>query len=252
MARSKYISTHGIILDKRLHRDEKAIYIVVLTSDLGKIDVLVRGARKDTHKWGASFEPLEGGEMILYPIGDRYVLTAAQVDTLPPKLLRKYPMLRMGIATLVDSSVMKDSESYAEWDTLVSFLHSKMTGKTAIAKFLLEYIGVMGYRVFMSGATCGICGKEYDEKEMWYYTPYEGYLVCEQCNVIHGVKLGTYTISNQVLKEIVRLKKLPWHYSEDFISEDAYRLILDRTFATIPVSESVKHAFYSFGGKSSG
>ncbi len=248
MARSKYISTHGIILDKRLHRDERAISSVVLTSDLGKIDVLIRGARKDTHKWGASFEPLEGGEMILYPVGDRYVLTAFQVDTLPPVFVRKNPMLRMAIATLVDSSVMKDNESYAEWDTLVSFLHSKMTGKTAIAKFLLEYIGVMGYRVFMSGATCGICGKKYDGG-VWYYTPYEGYLVCEECNVLHGVKLGTYTIAEDVLREIVKLKRVSWHYGDDFISEDAYRLILDRTFATIPVFEAVRHVFYSFGRK---
>ncbi len=245
MANGKYISTHGIFLSKHLHRDEKAVYITALTADIGKVNIIVRGVRKDFHKWGASFEPLEGGEMILYPVGDRYVLTSLQVDTIPRKEIRKHPTLRMAISLIIDKSVMQGNDSYPEWDVVVSFLHSTIPGKTLIAKFLLEYIGVLGYRVFMSGASCGICGKRYNSGEEWYYTPYEGYLVCKECSIIHGEKLGVYTVSPDIIKEVIRLKKIPWTYTEDFVSENTYKMILDRVFATVPVSDNVKRALYS-------
>lgn len=243
------MSTHGILVDKRLHKDENAFYGLFLTSDLGKIDVIIRGARRNFHRWGASFQPLEGGEMVLYPVGDRYVLTAYEVDTLPPPFVRNKPSLRMALALVVSGSVMKGSEAYPEWDVLVSFLHSKLRGKTAIAKFLLEYISVLGYRVFMSGASCGVCGRKYEMGKQWFYTPYEGYLVCDGCHILHGTRLGDYPISEETIREIVRLKKIGWEITEDFIGEDAYRLIVDRASAVVPMNEPVKYALYKVGGE---
>ena len=243
------MSTHGILVDKGLHKDERAIYGVFLTSDFGKVDVIIRGARRNVHRWGASFEPLEGGEMVLYPVGDRYVLTSYEVDTLPPPFVRNKPSLRMALALVVSGSVMKGSEAYSEWNVLVSFLHSKLRGKTAVAKFLLEYISVLGYRVFMSGASCGVCGKKYDGETQWFYTPYEGYLVCEGCHILHGDRLGDYPISGETIKEIVHLKKVSWESTEDFIGEDAYRLIVDRTSTVVPMNEYVKYVLYKAGGE---
>ena len=244
--KSRYLTTHGIVLSKHVHRDEKSIVSVVLTSDIGKINVIVRGVRKDTHKWGASFEPLESGEMVLYPIGDRYVLTSFNVDTIPPKFIRDNPRLRMAIALLVDTSIPYDSDAYAEWDVLVNFLHSHLTGRTSIAKLFIEYIAVLGYRVFMSGNTCGVCGRKYDGKGKWYYTPHEGYFVCESCNVVHSTKLDTYEISAQTVRQLGRLKSISWHDRGDFISNETYHLVLDRMFALIPVSDFVKQIFYFY------
>lgn len=201
--------TQGIVLRSRPYREADRI-AVVLTRDLGKLDVLVGGARKVRSRLRALILPFTESELWIASTrgGNLTVLTGGRPTTRFVEIETVGEPEVLGIASqileLADRFVPHADPAPMTYELCRAGLHAVghatarnqfQDARQALAAFTLKLMAFTGFRVLLW--RCVRCG---GEKDLDGFDVHAGGAVCGVCG---GAKEGS-----QMLAELQRIEQL--------------------------------------------
>lgn len=175
------VRTRGIVL-KKLDYSDSSIIVTLFTYSLGKVKILVRGAKRPKSRFVSIFETFNIVETVLHIKDNREIqhISDAKTITSYAQLRHSYQkqvwagrISRFVDSILPDLSPSKGLYSLTE-RTLFMLSHSKNDEAIFVA-FLSKALRVLGYGLNLNG--CKKCG----DKEIRYLNPSRGGGICSKC-----------------------------------------------------------------------
>ena len=203
---SEIIKTEAIVLSKMNFGDSSNI-ASLFTEDLGRISVIIKGARSVKSKFGKMVDPLNYLLVVLYKKESREVQLLSGAD-----IIQHFPELK--------SNLSKLSYAYAVLELVKNLLaehevHKKMfkgvikiltrlnsgeeESEITFGRFLFFFLKETGYEIQIEA--CAICGKRKFSDNVYYHR--EKGVICGEC--IKSV-VDIYDINAELLRYLNCLK----------------------------------------------
>lgn len=158
-----YINTKGLVLRETPYKESSRI-LTVLTSDLGKITVGARGAKRKGSKTASSTQFLAFSDMTLSENRGRYTLTEAKSIELFQGLSDDIAALSMGayfaelLETVSDEDMPSPEILSLGLNGLFALSEGKRDRRLVKAAFEMRLLCLAGFAPLVEG--CGVCGRE--------------------------------------------------------------------------------------------
>jgi len=189
--------TEGIII-KRINFKEADLILKVLTPDLGKIDVIAKGARRIKSKMSGSLELFYINKFILAKGKTFNVLCFA--ETTQRHLFLRGDLKKLGkafyITEIIDKFIQEGEKSRRIYNEFISTLLG-LEGNHNLATQLFEVklLKHLGYGPEL--ISCIVCSKELKANEGTYLNTVLGGTVCPICSKAHE---NCFLVSDSALK----------------------------------------------------
>ncbi len=180
-----YIKTKGIVIKSVISGDDDKI-ITILTSDLGKIQCFIKGAKKPKSRYNATIQFLCFSNFVLFKGKDMYLLNTSDI-------IESFYEYRNDIVKLTYASYFSDIindvvyEGQQSHDILRLFLNtlyilekSDRSPSLISRIFELRLLSVIGFAPFVSG--CILCSKTSFLKKIFFSFSKCGF-ICLECSL---------------------------------------------------------------------
>lgn len=211
------------------------------SAEYGKVCIIAKGVKKAGAKLRFAAEPFCFGEYFLAQKADRFVLAGCSE-------IESFYDIRSDLGKYYSGSVMLEAMSLPEekdanpamFLLLLKSLQSLLSDqnpKIILIKFLLDYLGLSGYRAEMD--SCNQCGSENFAK--LYIDGALGAFVCPACRtpesrVLIPAALSTLRMTQKMPPDKLRVIKI----KDEYINE-ALRALGDYTAGKLSKLKSLSH-----------
>lgn len=179
---SEKLVTKGIVL--RATATKEADYILnILTDSLGRIAVVVRGARRKGSRIAAGSELLAFSELVLYQRGNWYYLDEASTISLFDGIRQDIELLSLAsyFAEMTECVTAEDEPVPEILSLLLNSLYALDTlqkpQSIVKAAFELKLLALSGYEPLLDG--CAVCGTHNPKEPV--LDAQQGVLLCREC-----------------------------------------------------------------------
>ena len=181
---SEIIKTEAIVLSKMNYGDTSTI-ATLFTDDLGKISVLIKGARSPKSKYGRIVDPINHLLVVLYKKESRDIqlLSGADIIDHYPEIKNDLNKLKYAysITELVKNLLAEHEINKRIFKGLVKILNRLNRGEepseVTFGRFFLFFLKEIGYEIQIE--SCSVCGKKTISTD--YFYSFEKGLMCGEC-----------------------------------------------------------------------
>jgi len=204
---SEIIKTEAVVLSKMNYGDSSNI-ASLFTEDLGKISVIVKGARSAKSKYGKIVDPLNYLYVVLYKKESREVQLLSGAD-----IVEHFPNLKVelnslsfayGILELIKKLLAEHEVNKKLFRGVVKILTRLNAGEEqpeiSFGRFLFFFLKETGYEIQID--FCSLCGKRINDENN-YYNLDKG-VICGECS---QSAVDIYKLNAELLKYFNCLKK---------------------------------------------
>ena len=204
---SEIIKTEAVVLSKMNYGDSSNI-ASIFTEDLGKISVIVKGARSAKSKYGKIVDPLNYLSVVLYKKESREVQLLSGADIIEhfPELKEKLTSLSFayGILELIKKLLAEHEVNKKLFRGVVKILirlnAQEEQPEVTFGRFLFFFLKETGYEIQID--SCSICGKRINDENA-YYNIDKG-VICGECS---QSAVDIYKLNAELLMYLNCLKK---------------------------------------------
>jgi DNA repair protein RecO (recombination protein O) len=181
---SEIVKTEAIVLSKMNYGDSSSI-ASMFTEDLGKITVIVKGARSPKSKYGKIVDPLNYLAVVLYKKESREIQLLSQAD-----IVEHYPNIKndlsklgyaYGVVELVKNLLADHEVNKKIFKGIVKILSRLNSGEEkseiTFGRFFMFLLKETGYEIQID--SCALCGKQKFDGDVFYN--FEKGLICGEC-----------------------------------------------------------------------
>ena len=181
---SEIVKTEAIVLSKMNYGDSSSI-ASLFTEDLGKISVIVKGARSPKSKYGKIVDPLNYLAVVLYKKESREIQLLSQAD-----IVEHYPNIKndlsklgyaYGVVELVKNLLADREVNKKIFKGMVKILSRLNSGEEkseiTFGRFFMFLLKETGYEIQID--SCALCGKQKFDGDVFYN--FEKGLICGEC-----------------------------------------------------------------------
>lgn len=200
---SEIIKTEAIVLSKLDYGDTSKI-ANLFTKDLGKVSVIIKGARSAKSKFGSVIDPLNYVRVVFYNKESRELqfISDAEIIEFYTRIKEDYDHLKFAYAVIeLVNKLIPDNESNLKLFEAIlrifkRFDSSDENPQVIFCRFFLYFLKELGFEIHLE--KCSACGKNDFAGNGIYYS-FEKGLICGNCN-----KMMTYnTAVNKELFEFL-------------------------------------------------
>ena len=204
---SEIIKTEAVVLSKMNYGDSSNIALL-FTEDLGKISVIVKGARSAKSKYGKIVDPLNYLSVVLYKKESREVQLLSGAD-----IIEHFPELKVrlnnlsfayGIIELIKKLLAEHEVNKKLFRGVIKILirlnADEEQPEITFGRFLFFFLKETGYEIQID--YCSICGKLI-YLENAYYNVDKG-VICGECS---QSAVDIYKLNAELLMYLNCLKK---------------------------------------------
>lgn len=202
------------IVLRRSDSGESDRYLVLLSPETGKVDVVSRGARKSGSRLAGSSEPLVKARFTFAEGRHRRFVTSVQPVTSYPRLRGDYYRVVTGLAMAEITSWSSDFEFEAQevfelLDQSLEILSSELEPANVMVWFLAKLADCEG--VFPDWTACQVCGSILEESPAAVSAHSHGFLCRDHENDFNDI-MWCDAKSLIALKKIVELDSPPTRF----------------------------------------
>jgi len=181
---SEIVKTEAIVLSKMNYGDSSSI-ASLFTENLGKISVIVKGARSPKSKYGKIVDPLNYLAVVLYKKESREIQLLSQAD-----IVEHYPNIKndlsklgyaYGVVELVKNLLADHEVNKKIFKGMVKILSRLNSGEEkseiTFGRFFMFLLKETGYEIQID--SCALCGKQKFDGDVFYN--FEKGLICGEC-----------------------------------------------------------------------
>jgi len=181
---SEIVKTEAIVLSKMNYGDSSSI-ASLFTENLGKISVIVKGARSPKSKYGKIVDPLNYLAVVLYKKESREIQLLSQAD-----IVEHYPNIKndlsklgyaYGVVELVKNLIADHEVNKKIFKGMVKILSRLNSGEEkseiTFGRFFMFLLKETGYEIQID--SCALCGKQKFDGDVFYN--FEKGLICGEC-----------------------------------------------------------------------
>ena len=203
---SEIIKTEAVVLNKMNFGDSSSI-ASLFTEDLGKISVIVKGARSPKSKYGKIVDPLNYLSVVLYKKESREIQLLSQADIIEhyPKIKNDLNKLSYAYAVveLVKNLLAEHEVNRKIFKGMVKIL-SRLNSvdekpEVTFGRFFIFLLKEIGYEIQID--SCAICGKVEFVDDLHYN--FDKGLICGECR---KTVVDNYDINLELLRYLNCLK----------------------------------------------
>jgi len=203
---SEIVKTEAIVLSKMNYGDSSSIALL-FTEDLGKISVIVKGARSPKSKYGKIVDPLNYLSVVLYKKESRELQLLTGADIIEHFPAMKNDLNKLGyayaVAELVKNLLADHEVSKRIFKGIIKILSILNSGEEkpeiTFGRFFMFLLKETGYEIQID--SCAICGKDKFGDDPHYN--FEKGLICGECR---KSVVDNYDINLELLRYINCLK----------------------------------------------
>ncbi len=197
MSQQSLFKTRAVIIKTQdFKENDKLVWIY--TEELGKITVIVKGAKKSKSRFLSLTLPLCYGEYMIYKGKSLYNLQEGRILNSFQSLLDNLDKLTYStyLCELIDIACEPDEVNKYLFKDLVETLYLLNTDaldyELLLRAFELRLLRSTGYNLNLE--TCSICGRKINASNYISLSNYGG--VCDQCPKEHGIHVskGSYNV----------------------------------------------------------
>jgi len=203
---SEIIKTEAIVLSKMNYGDSSSI-ASLFTENLGKISVIVKGARSPKSNYGKIVDPLNYLAVVLYKKESREIQLLSQAD-----IVEHYPNIKndlsklgyaYGVVELVKNLLADHEVNKKIFKGMVKILSRLNSGEEkseiTFGRFFMFLLKETGYEIQID--SCALCGKQKFDGDVFYN--FEKGLICGECK---KTVVDNYDINLELLRYLNCLK----------------------------------------------
>jgi len=181
---SEIVKTEAIVLSKMNYGDSSSI-ASLFTENLGKISVIVKGARSPKSNYGKIVDPLNYLAVVLYKKESREIQLLSQAD-----IVEHYPNIKndlsklgyaYGVVELVKNLLADHEVNKKIFKGMVKILSRLNSGEEkseiTFGRFFMFLLKETGYEIQID--SCALCGKQKFDGDVFYN--FEKGLICGEC-----------------------------------------------------------------------
>lgn len=223
--------------------------VVLLTKERGKISAFARGVRRNTSNLLAGTQIFAFGDFYLFEGRDAYTLTGADIHNYFEETRQNLEVAYYGMyfLELADYFTRENNDETQMLRLLYQTMRilCKQTIQSPLIRFIYE---LKSFVVNGESPQCFECVKCGAKDYLDYFSWYQGGVLCRECeqkteNKVHILestlytmqyvisapveKLYTFTVSDQVLKQLQKIMK--WYMAEH----------VDKSFKSLEIMESL-------------
>jgi DNA repair protein RecO (recombination protein O) len=203
---SEIVKTEAIVLSKMNYGDSSSIALL-FTEDLGKISVIVKGARSPKSMYGKIVDPLNYLSVVLYKKESRELQLLTGADIIEHYPAMKNDLNKLGyayaVAELVKNLLADHEVSKRIYKGIIKILSILNSGEEkpeiTFGRFFMFLLKETGYEIQI--VSCAICGKKKFEDDPHYN--FEKGLICGECR---KSVVDNYDINLELLRYLNCLK----------------------------------------------
>lgn len=243
------IKTQGIVL-KHINLGESDKIITILTDKLGKVDVVVHGAKSHKSKFMACTQPFCYGEYILYKGKSLFTLSEGNINDSFQNILMDFDKLMYGsyFLELVDNLTEKEVKNVSMLALLLKSLYIMIHDEVnlEILMIVMEFKAISLAGFMPQIKFCLNCRRELLEG---YFSISNGGIVCSVCGKTNK---NDYSVNEATIRclQIIKNIKLEdlnkFEYTKEII--EYIKLIMknyvmyhcDKKFKSIEIIEQLK------------
>ena len=203
---SEIIKTEAIVLSKMNYGDSSSI-ASLFSEDLGKISVIVKGARSPKSKYGKIVDPLNYLSVVLYKKESREIQLLSGADIIEhfPSMKNDLDKLEYayGVVELVKNLLADHEVNKRIFKGIIKILTRLNSGEEkpeiTFGRFFMFLLKETGYEIQID--SCAICGKD-KFNDVLYYN-FEKGLICGECK---KTVVDNYDVNLELLRYLNCLK----------------------------------------------
>jgi DNA repair protein RecO (recombination protein O) len=195
-----YQTLRGIVLRRTNWRESDRI-VSLLTMERGKVDVVLRGARKPKSAMLPAGEVFTLGEYVLYKGRGHEMATAFTLLDAYYPLRSDYERLSFAVLALKAAEGVAQKEAPEEHlfillaRTLARLAYGEKSPEEVTAAFLWHLCGIEGFRP--DTGECTLCQKPLESQEGAYLSSTQDGLICQSCAA--GERKSQWIAKDQLL-----------------------------------------------------
>lgn len=204
------LKTHAIVLRRADYRENDRM-LTLFSPELGRIDALSRGCRRQKSPLMAASEVFAVGEYVLYQTAERATVVSCQLEETYYPLRQDFDRLAHGMYALelCAAAVQEGQENERLFLLLLKCLAHLCYGETqprrVTAVFLMGMTSLLGFRPVVK--RCISCGKPLTELPesggfVAAFDAENGGVLCGECG--YGAKCRLHAENVRYLQEIMR------------------------------------------------
>lgn len=207
----------GIVL-KSINLGESDKIITVYTDSLGKIDIVVHGARKPKSKFMASTQPFCYSEYVIFKGKNLYTLSDSSISESFQMILQDLDKLAYGsyFLELVDSLNERENKNVSILalllKTLYLLVHDDIDIKLLRFAFDFKAISLAGYMPQVN--YCLKCRRKLEEK--CFFSIVDGGVICVECKSSNN----NYYLSQEAIQFMQKIKLIKLEDLRNIIYDD--------------------------------
>ena len=203
---SEIVKTEAVVLSKMNYGDSSNI-ATLLTDELGKLSVIVKGARSPKSKYGKVVDPLNHLLVVLYKKESREVQLLSSADIINHFPDLKSELTRLGYAyaviELIKNLIAEHEVNKKLFKGVIKILERINLGdenpKISFGRFFIFFLKEIGYEIQIDA--CAICGKKELSDPVFYHR--DKGLICGSCK---NSVVDIYKINMELLSYLNCLK----------------------------------------------
>lgn len=203
---SDIIKTEAVVLSKMNYGDSSMI-ASILTEDLGRISVIVKGARSPKSKYGRIVDLINHLSVILYKKESREIQLLSNADIIDhyPEVKNDLNKLKYAysIAELVKNLLAEHEVNRRIFKGVIKILNRLNSGielpEVTFGRFFIFFLKEIGYE--LQTETCAICGKKNLADDCFYN--FDKGLICGECK---KSAVDNYDVNLELLRYLNCLK----------------------------------------------
>ena len=209
------LKTEAVVL-KTFDFRETSLIAHFYTRDYGRLDGILKGIRKDPHKFASTLEPFSLNNIIFYQARTSALHLVSQCD-----LVDNFNAIRNNLKSIAFASYItdlisnimppedKNREAYYLNLWALKQINSGADAEKILSIFLIKFLKTTGFRPRLDG--CIACGR--DIAGAAYFNVKRGGLVCPACGCANSYSTN---VLKGTIASILHIEQSPW--------EDALRL----------------------------
>ena len=182
---SEIIKTEAVVLSKTNYGDS-SIIASLFTEELGKISVIVKGARSEKSKYGKIIDPLTYVLVVVYKKESRELQLISSADLIEYYSLIKNDLTRLsfayGILELIKNLLAEHEINKKMFKALLRILEKLNEGseqsEILFGRFLFFFLKEIGYEIQID--SCSICDRKNLGENIYYHR--DKGVICGNCN----------------------------------------------------------------------
>jgi DNA repair protein RecO (recombination protein O) len=203
---SEILKTEAVVLSKMNYGDSSSI-ASLFSEDLGKVSVIVKGARSPKSKFGRIVDPLNYLSVVLYKKESREIQLLSGADIIDHFTQMKNDLNKLGyayaVAELVKNLLAEHEVNKKIFKGIIKILSRLNTGdekpEITFGRFFIFFLKETGYEIQID--SCAICGKQKFVDDLYYN--FDKGIICGECK---KTVVDNYDINLELLKYLKCLK----------------------------------------------